>query len=111
MTKADSRKTRVRNKLKQVSNRPRLQVHRSNHYTYAQVIDNTNGVIVASVSEKELDNNSGTKTERASQLGALLAEKALKNGITKVVFDRGPFAYHGRIKALAEAARSSGLEF
>lgn len=106
--KTKKRQTRVRLKLKQVSDRPRLQVYRSNKYTYAQIIQK-NGHILAAVSEKQIDKE-GNKTEKAAQLGSLIAQKAIEKGVQKVVFDRGHFTYHGRIKALAQAAREKGLQ-
>lgn len=96
-------------KLKK-SNRPRLSVFRSNRHIYAQVIDDSKGITLVSASSMEVTDG-GTKTEVAKKVGYLLAEKALKLKISKVVFDRGKFKYHGRIKALAEAAREKGLIF
>lgn len=109
-TQIISRKRRVRTKLRAISNRPRLSVHRSNQNIWAQLIDDDKGVTLASSSNKTLKLK-GTKTEQAVLVGEDIATKALKKKITKVVFDRGAYKYHGRIKALAEAARKKGLEF
>lgn len=104
------RATRVRSKIKSVSNRARLSVTRSNKNIWAQVIDDTQHVTVASASDKSLKAK-GTKIEKAALVGQSIAVLALKNGVKEVVFDRGAFRYHGRIKALAEAARKAGLQF
>lgn len=89
----------------------RLSVFRSNKYISAQIIDDTKGETLVSVSEGELKETKGTKTERAKNLGLILAKKARDKKISKVVFDRGEFAYHGRVKALAQGAREGGLKF
>ena|SRR5690606_18234336 len=107
---------RVRRKLKEVaSDRPRLCVYRSSKNIYAQVIDDTKGHTLAAASslEKELKGKlkTGADIEAASAVGKLVAERAKKAGVGKVVFDRGAYLYHGRVKALAEAAREGGLEF
>lgn len=91
--------------------RPRLAVFRSNRYIYAQIINDQGGKTIISVSEKELDGGKITKTDRARKLGNLIAQKALKNNIHSVIFDRRWYRYHGRIKAFAEGARSAGLVF
>ena len=104
------RATRVRSKIRAVSHRARLSVTRSNKNIWAQVIDDTRHVTVASASDKSLKAK-GTKMEKAALVGKKIAELALKNGLQEVVFDRGAFRYHGRIKALAEAARKAGLQF
>lgn len=101
------RQKRVRAKL---SNRLRLSVFRSNRYISAQIIDDSKGETLLSVSEKELKEKL-PRTEKAKKLGMLLAEKSKKKKITEVVFDRGRFMYHGRVKALAEGAREGGLKF
>lgn len=98
---------RVRSKL---SNKLRLSVFRSNRYISAQIIDDSKGETLLSVSEKELKEKM-SKTERAKKLGIILAEMSKKKKITEVVFDRGRFMYHGRVKALAEGAREGGLKF
>jgi large subunit ribosomal protein L18 len=107
------RHTRIRLHLAGTGERPRLAVFRSNTQIYAQVIDDTVGRTLASASslEASLRGGSGTKVERATKVGALVAERAKAAGITKVVFDRAGFRYHGRIKALADGARGSGLDF
>jgi large subunit ribosomal protein L18 len=101
---------RTRNKVKAVSDRPRLSVHRSDQHIYAQVIDDSQGVTLAAVSSVTLQ-KSGTKTDSAKLVGKAIAEAALAKGVKAVVFDRGAFKYHGRVKALADAAREGGLDF
>lgn len=110
------RATRVRRQVKKVANgRMRLSVHRSSKNIYAQVIDDTKGHTLASASTLDTDLRTSLKTgadsSAAAAVGKLLAERAAKAGVTEVVFDRGPYIYHGRIKALAEAAREGGLSF
>jgi large subunit ribosomal protein L18 len=110
------RANRVRRQIKAVANgRPRLSVHRSSKNIYAQIIDDVAGKTIASASTLDTDLRSslktGADTEAATAVGKLLAERASKAGIKDVVFDRGAFIYHGRIKALAEAAREGGLNF
>lgn len=106
---------RVRYKLKQINRAglPRLSVHRSNNQIYAQVIDDVQGVTLASAStlDKDLKLKTGANVDAASQVGKLVGERAKKAGVSKVMFDRGAFLYHGRIKALADGARAAGLEF
>ena len=106
------RHVRVRRKIRGTAERPRLAVFRSNRYIYAQVIDDTSGrtLVAASSQERELRDRRLT-VETAAEVGRLLAERAKAAGIGTVVFDRGGFKYHGRIKALADAARESGLDF
>ncbi len=110
-----ARHARVRRKVAGTSDRPRLSVFRSLHHIYAQVIDDTRGVTLASASslESELrsDRNGQKKAEVSKRVGALVAERARSNGIQSVVFDRGGYKYHGRVKALADAAREGGLAF
>ncbi|SER00586.1 LSU ribosomal protein L18P [Faunimonas pinastri] len=113
---SDRRKARVRMALKKVAGeRPRLSIHRSSKQIYAQVIDDVRGHTIASAStlEKDLREklSTGANLEAATEVGRLVAERAKAAGIEKVVFDRGRFIYHGRVKALAEAAREGGLEF
>lgn len=110
------RAARVRRSLKAVANgRPRLSVHRSSKNIYAQVIDDVAGKTLASASTLDTDLRSSLKTgadaAAAAAVGKLLAERASKAGVKDVVFDRGAFIYHGRVKALAEAAREGGLNF
>jgi large subunit ribosomal protein L18 len=106
------RHTRVRGKISGTADCPRLNVFRSNKNIYAQLIDDVAGVTLASAStlDKEVKVE-GTKVEQAQQVGALVAQRAVKAGHKVVVFDRGGYLYHGRIEALATAARENGLEF
>ncbi|MGV2942211.1 MULTISPECIES: 50S ribosomal protein L18 [Mesobacillus] len=118
ITKADKNATRrkrharVRAKLSGTEARPRLNVFRSNKHIYAQLIDDVNGVTLASAStlDKEV-NVEGNNLEAAKQIGELIAKRAVEKGYKSVVFDRGGYLYHGRIQALADAARENGLEF
>ncbi|QWB99869.1 50S ribosomal protein L18 [Mycoplasmatota bacterium] len=103
------RHRRMRFYIKGTPERPRLNVFRSNKQIYAQIIDDTNSVTLAQASSLGLEN--GANIEGAKSVGKLVAEKAVKKGIKKVVFDRGGYLYHGRVKALADAARAAGLEF
>lgn len=107
------RHARVRSKLSGTSTRPRLNVYRSNKNIYAQLIDDLNGVTLASAStlDKELNLESNSNIDAAQKVGELIAKRAVEKGIKAVVFDRGGYLYHGRIKALADAARENGLEF
>jgi large subunit ribosomal protein L18 len=107
------RHARVRKTVAGTPERPRLAVFRSLSHIYAQVIDDERGRTLAAASsvEKELKGASGNKTARAKAVGAAVAQKALAAGVTQVVFDRGGNKYHGRVKALADAARESGLKF
>lgn len=107
------RHARVRSKLSGTATRPRLNVYRSNQHFYAQVIDDTNSVTIASAStiEKDLNLDSTSNLAAAVKVGELVAKRAQDKGIKSVVFDRGGYLYHGRIKALADAAREAGLEF
>ena len=105
------RAQRVRSRLKQVSSgRPRLTVFRSSKNIYAQVIDDGQGVTLAAASTLEAEGK-GADKDAAAKVGKLIAERALEKGVTQVVFDRGGYIYHGRIKALADAAREAGLNF
>lgn len=105
------RHDRVRTKVFGTTEVPRLNVYRSNTNIYAQIIDDENGKTLVSASSLDLKLSNGSNVEAASKVGEAVAEKAVKAGITKVVFDRGGYQYHGRVQALAEAARSKGLEF
>jgi large subunit ribosomal protein L18 len=112
----DRRKQRVRRALAvRSASRPRLSVHRSSKHIYAQVIDDGAGATVAAASSLEKDLKGKLKTgadkAAAAAVGKLIAERALKAGVKEVVFDRGGFIFHGRIKALADAAREGGLSF
>ena len=116
--RAEARKRRhkrVRKKVFGTPERPRLNVFRSLKHIYAQIIDDTVGhtLVAASTLDPELRGklNGKTKTEKAREVGLLIAKRALAKGIKKVVFDRGGYKYHGRVKALAEGAREGGLEF
>ena len=107
------RHARLRLRLSGTEARPRLAVFRSLNHIYAQVIDDTSGTTVAAASSLEtgLKGSDGTKVEDAKRVGQLVAERAKKAGIEKVVFDRAGFKYHGRVRSLAEAAREAGLDF
>ncbi|MGI6079760.1 MAG: 50S ribosomal protein L18 [Candidatus Avilachnospira sp.] len=104
---------RLRNRISGTPERPRLSVFRSNNHMYAQIIDDTcgNTLVAASTMDKGAELEHTDNKEAAAYVGTSIAKKALEKGITKVVFDRGGFIYHGRVKALAEAAREAGLEF
>ena len=107
------RHSRLRLRVAGSAERPRLAVFRSINQIYAQVIDDSTGHTIASASsiEASLRGGSGTKAERAKQVGSLIGDRAKAAGVERVVFDRAGFKYHGRIRALAEGARESGLEF
>lgn len=106
------RHKRIRKKVKGTRERPRLSVFRSNRHIYAQIITDGESRTLVSASDLELEEKKGkTKTEVARMVGKLLAQKAEKEKIEKVVFDRGGYTYHGRVKALAEGARKEGLSF
>ena len=110
------RRDRIRFQLRRAAKgRPRLSVFRSSKHIYAQIIDDTNGITLASASsiEKDLrgDLKTGADTDAATKVGSLIAERAKSAGVTDVVFDRGGYRYHGRVKALADAAREGGLTF
>ncbi|MBI3651027.1 MAG: 50S ribosomal protein L18 [Acidobacteria bacterium] len=105
--------TRIRKKISGSGERPRLAVFRSLNHIYAQVIDDANGqtLAAASTTEKGFGEKSGGNVEAAKEIGKLIAERAKEKGVTRVVFDRGGYIFHGRVKSLAEAAREAGLEF
>jgi large subunit ribosomal protein L18 len=112
----ERRKARVRRQVRAAANgRPRLSVFRSSKQIYAQVIDDAKGVTIVSASTVEKDLRGSLKTgadmEAAKAIGKLVAERARKAGVIQVVFDRGSYLYHGRVKALAEGAREGGLDF
>ena len=121
LTAQQRRKFGTRSKLRRVNIeqnpnreiRPRLSVHRTNKQIYAQVIDDVKGVTVAAASsmDKDLGLKNGGSVDAAEKVGKLVAERAKKAGVKKVQFDRGRFVYHGRVKALADGARSAGVEF
>lgn len=107
------RRLRVRNKLRKVNaGRPRLSVHRSNKNISVQLIDDVNGVTIAAASslEKDLGIVGKNNIEAATKVGAVIAERALKAGVSSAYFDRGGFLFHGKVKALADAAREAGLK-
>lgn len=107
-----ARHLRVREKISGTPERPRLNVYKSNANIYAQVIDDVNGVTLAQASTLEKSNDAhGSNVESAKTIGKLIAEKAIEKGIENVVFDRSGYIYHGKVKALAEAAREAGLKF
>ena len=113
-TGRDRRRRKIRKKLSGTSQRPRLSVFRGNSSMNVQVIDDAKGVTIASASTLEKDFRTGekmTKTEAASRLGAVIAKRAVEKGVGEVVFDRGGYKYHGRVKALADSARTNGLIF
>ena len=108
------RAERNRRRLKSLSNgRPRLTVFRSDKQIYAQVIDDAKGITLAAASSLEggADRQKGSDKAAAARIGALVAQRAIEKGVTDVVFDRGGYIYHGRVKALADAAREAGLNF
>ena len=107
------KKTRIRYKIKKISNRKRLTIFRSNNHIYAQLIDDSNGLTLASSSsiEKSVKDKKLSRKEIAELIGKNIAKKIISKGIDKVAFDRGKYKYHGLIKILAEAARVEGLSF
>ena len=110
----DRRRQRVRTSLRaNAGGRPRLSVHRSSQHIYAQIIDDAQGRTLAAAStlEKDVRGATGATAAAAGEVGKRLAERAKAAGVSRVVFDRGGFMFHGRVKALAEAAREGGLEF
>ncbi len=117
LTKLERRiriKHRIRKRLSGVAERPRMSVYRSNKEIYVQLVDDVQGktLIAASSREKDIaEKKDITKTEQAKLVGKLIAEKAAANGISRVVFDRNGYLYHGRVKCLADAARENGLKF
>jgi large subunit ribosomal protein L18 len=105
------RHSRVREKVRGSAGRPRLAVFRSITHIYAQLIDDDSGKTLVAASSVEAKDGKGKKSERAKAVGAALGEKAKAKGIDEAVFDRGGYRYHGRVKALGDAARSAGLRF
>lgn len=108
------RHARVRTKISGTAERPRLNVYRSNKHIYAQLIDDTAGVTIASASTMDKDvetAGAAGNTESAAKVGELIAKRAVEKDVKSVVFDRGGYLFHGRVKALADAARENGLEF
>ncbi len=104
---------RIRSRISGTSERPRLSVFRSNKQISAQVIDDLSGTTLVSASSltKDIAAHKGNKSEKSAMVGKLIAERALKAGVEKVVFDRSGYLYHGRVKQLADAAREAGLKF
>ena len=102
------RKIRTRAKIKKISTRPRITVHRSNKHIYAQLIDSETGKVLAAASDIKAKSKL-TKSKSAFEVGRNLAKSALKKNITRAVFDRGPYKYHGRIKAVSQGARKESL--
>jgi large subunit ribosomal protein L18 len=115
LSTTERRKARVRRAVKAAGGRPRLSVFRSSKHIYAQIIDDLKGgtVVAASSMEKPLREagKTGANIEAAKAVGKLVAERAVEKGVTEVVFDRGQYLYHGRVKALGDAAREAGLKF
>jgi large subunit ribosomal protein L18 len=114
LTKTERRqriKFRIRKIVSGTAAQPRLAVFRSNKEIYAQIIDDERGVTLVSASSREAGVAKGTNIETANAVGKLVAEKAIKSGITTISFDRGGYLYHGRVKSLAEGAREAGLKF
>ena len=114
LTLFDRRRRRVRSQLRaRAGDRPRLSVHRSGRHIYAQLIDDAAGRTLASAStlEKDIRDQTGATVAAATVVGRRIAEAARAAGVSRVVFDRGAYLYHGRVKALADAAREGGLEF
>ena len=106
-------RTRIRKVIKGTAERPRLSVFRSNKQIYAQLIDDLNGITIAASSSatKEFEAMKAKKVDIAKEVGKSIATKASQSGISSVIFDRGGYLYHGRVKALAEGAREAGLKF
>jgi large subunit ribosomal protein L18 len=102
---------RIRRKLTGTTERPRLSVHRSLNHIYAQIVDDQTGETLVSASTLALKAKTGGNVAAAKEIGKAIAERAVEKGVKKVVFDRGGYLYHGRVKALADAAREAGLEF
>jgi large subunit ribosomal protein L18 len=105
------RRRRIRGKVQGTSTRPRLAVYRSNKAIYAQVIDDGAGTTLAAASTQQLTASAASRTEQAAEVGKLVAQRAKEAGVEQVVFDRGGYLYHGRVKALADGAREGGLNF
>jgi large subunit ribosomal protein L18 len=103
-------RARIRSRVSGTAQKPRLSVFRSNKYIYAQLIDDVSGKTLVSTSSRALTDKVN-KVDSSTEVGKTLAQKALSSGITEVVFDRGGYLYHGRVKALADGAREGGLKF
>lgn len=102
---------RIRKKVHGTEQRPRLSVFRSNAEIYAQVIDDDRGITLAAASSRQLKGFSGNKTQKAAEVGRIIGRMLLEKNINQVVFDRGGYLYHGRVKALADGAREAGIQF
>tara|TARA_B100000029_G_C17491109_1_gene929141 strand:- start:329 stop:670 length:342 start_codon:yes stop_codon:yes gene_type:complete len=113
MTTKEKRKLRNRIRIKKNSKRNRMSVFKSNKYIYVQVIDDNTGKTIASASslEKEIKSEKKVNFSIEEKIGNLIAKRSIEKGVKKVVFDKGSYAYHGKVKALAESARKSGLDF
>ncbi|MFT4804452.1 MAG: large subunit ribosomal protein L18 [bacterium] len=109
------RRTRIKRRIRKIISgtptKPRLSVYRSNKEIYAQLVDDVNGVTLASVSSRDKEIKADTKVGAAAAVGKSIAEKAVKVGVETIAFDRNGYLYHGRVKVLADAARESGLKF
>jgi large subunit ribosomal protein L18 len=105
------RHRRMRFAIKGTPQRPRLNVFRSNKQIYAQIIDDVNQITLAQANSREIEDINGSNIEGAKKVGDLVAKRAIEKNVKLVVFDRGGYLYHGRVKALADAAREAGLEF
>ncbi|MDT7832765.1 50S ribosomal protein L18 [Flavobacteriaceae bacterium S356] len=109
------RRTRIKHRIRKIvsgtATKPRLSVFRSNKEIYAQLVDDVNGVTIASVSSRDKDIKATSKVEAATAVGKAIAEKATKASVETVAFDRNGYLYHGRVKVLADAAREAGLKF
>ncbi|MCG1035678.1 50S ribosomal protein L18 [Polaribacter sargassicola] len=109
------RRTRIKQRIRKIisgtATKPRLSVYRSNKEIYAQLVDDENGVTLASVSSRNKEIKANTKSEAATAVGKAIAEQAAKVGVETVAFDRNGYLYHGRVKVLADAAREAGLKF
>jgi large subunit ribosomal protein L18 len=110
-TQKIARQKRVRAKIRGIDSKPRLSVFRSNQFIYAQVINDAKGSTVVSATEAEITVKGVAKSERAKEVGKLIAKKAIAKKVSEVIFDRGSYRYHGRVKSLAEGAREGGLKF
>jgi len=110
-TKKQRRQKRVRAKLAGTAKRPRLCIFRSSHHIYAQLVDDEKGRTLAAVNDRKIKKSKKSKIDLAKEIGKLIAKAALEKKIEKVIFDRGSYKYHGRVKAVAEGAREAGLKF
>ena len=111
LTNRQKRHYRVRSKIKGSVTRPRLSIFRSNKHIYAQIIDDENGNTIFGASTKSLKLKSGNKSEQAKKLGEFIGKGAMEKKVKEVVFDRGGYKYHGRVKSVADGARENGLVF